>query len=311
MSPAEKQRLKTDIQRKQDEAERLIERASKAEQQGLVSESFALLEKAQLVAADLPQLRQKMDKMGDATLVTQAVKKRVLRREQVVQQKQPASSPLQKALLFMVVIAVLVVAAVFIAGQLSSSPDNIAHKQKPLVEPEAAVQTSDKSVGIEQKGAAQPQDTSRPEPEPEITAEKSPPAAENIPEVVTEVPQPPVVNEKEPILPEDGIKIDKLLPEIPDIMATGDTTTETQGKQAAPLSSVTELVGEEPKRQKIYIIQPGDSLSTIAEHFFCNQKEWMKLYELNKDILTTPSVLKPGTTIRIYSPVISIKNHCE
>ncbi len=48
-----------------------------------------------------------------------------------------------------------------------------------------------------------------------------------------------------------------------------------------------------------YTVQPGDSLSNIAQKLFGSAWKWKKIYELNKDVLTAPHILKVGQIIRV------------
>jgi len=48
-----------------------------------------------------------------------------------------------------------------------------------------------------------------------------------------------------------------------------------------------------------YTIQSGDFLGSIAQKLFGTSRKWEKIYELNKDVLTTPHKLKIGQVLRI------------
>ncbi|MDB5341610.1 MAG: LysM domain/BON superfamily protein [Planctomycetaceae bacterium] len=48
-----------------------------------------------------------------------------------------------------------------------------------------------------------------------------------------------------------------------------------------------------------HIIQSGESLSTIAEHYLGSQGRFQELYDANRDVLTDPNRLPLGTTIVI------------
>lgn len=54
-----------------------------------------------------------------------------------------------------------------------------------------------------------------------------------------------------------------------------------------------------------YTIQKGDTLQKISKKFFGTTKKWMKIYELNKDVLKSPNRIIPGQSINI--PVESLK----
>ena len=48
-----------------------------------------------------------------------------------------------------------------------------------------------------------------------------------------------------------------------------------------------------------HVIQSGESLSTIAEHYLGSQGRFQEIYEANRDVLTDPNRLPLGTTIVI------------
>ena len=48
-----------------------------------------------------------------------------------------------------------------------------------------------------------------------------------------------------------------------------------------------------------YTIQSGDSLGAIAQKLFGNSWKWEKIYELNKDVLTTPHKLMIGQALKV------------
>jgi len=48
-----------------------------------------------------------------------------------------------------------------------------------------------------------------------------------------------------------------------------------------------------------YTVRAGDTLSSIAERFYGDAREWRLIFEANRDRLTSPDTLEAGTTIRI------------
>lgn len=59
-------------------------------------------------------------------------------------------------------------------------------------------------------------------------------------------------------------------------------------------------IGPRPLKEfrsvQVYVIQPGDTLSSIAE---AHGSTWEELYEANSSVLSDPNVIYPGTSIRI------------
>lgn len=50
---------------------------------------------------------------------------------------------------------------------------------------------------------------------------------------------------------------------------------------------------------KTYKVMSGDTLQKISKQFYGTYKKWQKIYEANRDRLTNPNKIKPGTTINI------------
>ena len=48
-----------------------------------------------------------------------------------------------------------------------------------------------------------------------------------------------------------------------------------------------------------YQVQPGDTLSKISQKFYGNRNQWEAIYQANRDILSSPSSLKPGQKLQI------------
>ena len=48
-----------------------------------------------------------------------------------------------------------------------------------------------------------------------------------------------------------------------------------------------------------YIIQPGDTLSKIAQRFYGNASAYPKIFEANREVIEDPDKIYPGQKIRI------------
>jgi nucleoid-associated protein YgaU len=58
--------------------------------------------------------------------------------------------------------------------------------------------------------------------------------------------------------------------------------------------------GPEPAaEQKTYTVKSGDTLSKIAKEHLGDANAYMKIFDLNKDQLTNPDVIKPGQVLRL------------
>ncbi len=56
-----------------------------------------------------------------------------------------------------------------------------------------------------------------------------------------------------------------------------------------------------------YIVQPGDSLSRIAESRFCNMEAWKTIYKNNQERISNPNELHPGMVLYLQG----IENRCQ
>jgi nucleoid-associated protein YgaU len=50
---------------------------------------------------------------------------------------------------------------------------------------------------------------------------------------------------------------------------------------------------------KTYTVKSGDTLSKIAKEHLGNAGDYMKIFELNKDQLNDPNLIKPGQVLRL------------
>jgi nucleoid-associated protein YgaU len=52
-----------------------------------------------------------------------------------------------------------------------------------------------------------------------------------------------------------------------------------------------------------YVVQPGDTLRSIAQQQYGDAEQWPKIYQANRDVIgPDPDALKSGTTIQIPVP---------
>ena len=61
--------------------------------------------------------------------------------------------------------------------------------------------------------------------------------------------------------------------------------------QAAPASAAPAV--------RTYTVKGGDTLSKIAQEFYGDAKQYMKIFEANKPMLTHPDKIYPGQLLRI------------
>lgn len=54
-----------------------------------------------------------------------------------------------------------------------------------------------------------------------------------------------------------------------------------------------------PPQSKSYTVKSGDTLSRIAKEHLGDANDYMKIFNLNKDQLTDPDLIKPGQVLRL------------
>jgi nucleoid-associated protein YgaU len=57
--------------------------------------------------------------------------------------------------------------------------------------------------------------------------------------------------------------------------------------------------GAAPAAAKTYTVKAGDTLGAIAKEHLGNAGAYMKIFELNKDLLTDPNKIQPGQVLRL------------
>jgi nucleoid-associated protein YgaU len=89
-------------------------------------------------------------------------------------------------------------------------------------------------------------------------------------------------------------------PKCDDIIA--DLRVQPRAAQAAAAGAQSQA-GAVPRRESgqdlAYMVQPGDSLSRIAERFYGSTHEYMKIYYANKDQITNPDQIRAGMKLDI------------
>ncbi|MGH2746218.1 MAG: peptidoglycan-binding protein [Gammaproteobacteria bacterium] len=49
----------------------------------------------------------------------------------------------------------------------------------------------------------------------------------------------------------------------------------------------------------VYVVQQGDTLSSIAEHQLGDAELWSEIFELNKDLIADPDKIRPGQVLAL------------
>lgn len=56
---------------------------------------------------------------------------------------------------------------------------------------------------------------------------------------------------------------------------------------------------EPPPAETIYVVQPGDTLGRIAQRFLGNVARWPEIFNINRDTVSNPDLIRIGQTLRI------------
>jgi LysM repeat protein len=61
------------------------------------------------------------------------------------------------------------------------------------------------------------------------------------------------------------------------------------------------VIHHEPARR--YTVQPGDTLSSIAQRFYGSPADWQWLYQANRSVIKNPNLIYPGEVLNVpYEP---------
>lgn len=87
-----------------------------------------------------------------------------------------------------------------------------------------------------------------------------------------------------------------MIAEVEEVMIPAEKAALFQDKVIEEKQEVESAVRVDSKD---YVIQAGDSLWKIAEREYGNGRQWKRIYEFNKDVISNPDRPKKGTKIRI------------
>lgn len=82
---------------------------------------------------------------------------------------------------------------------------------------------------------------------------------------------------------------------------TCDLTVDTSLPQPAKANAAAASSGNPGSGSRTYKVQPGDSLSKIAEQFYGHANEYNRIFEANRDKLSDPNKIQPGQELTIPS----------
>ena len=81
---------------------------------------------------------------------------------------------------------------------------------------------------------------------------------------------------------------------VADIQVTGPPKAQAPAGATVPKSTAAAATAG-----KTYTVKAGDTLSQIAKDQLGSAGAYMKIFELNKDVLTDPDKIKPGQVLRL------------
>jgi nucleoid-associated protein YgaU len=260
----ELQILNLELEQQHAKAETVIAQAEALEIAGKTEEAKALYESVLLFAVDFPGIRDQIKRLNEALLLTKAVK----RRSQRIRQASPPLKDGSAGRRFRVVLGAVLAAGLGATILFLALPkpqlQRLPHSEKispEVPEPPAIVQSA----------------ASSPTPEPARPA----PALPEKPPAATSAPTEPAVSPQN-VLPRQS----------PAPLTPPENLAATEPQRALPADNG-------PKQNDGYTIQPGDSLSLIAERLFCREDLWRKIYKLNRYQIDDPQRLQPGMVLRL------------
>ena len=68
----------------------------------------------------------------------------------------------------------------------------------------------------------------------------------------------------------------------------------------------TDALVRHHEQARSYTVQPGDTLSSIAQQFYGSPADWQWLYQVNRSVVQNPNVIYPGEMLNVpYEPPAS------
>jgi nucleoid-associated protein YgaU len=127
------------------------------------------------------------------------------------------------------------------------------------------------------------------------------------------IPESVILNDEEPskieesLEIEEPLEIEELSPQERDMYKVLQQSLEDINKSTGK-STESEKVKEPEKtpppepvvpKARIYVVKSGDTLSSIAEHYYGHSRHWRRIYEANKGVIPNFDALSVGTKLTI------------
>src|SRR5215475_12417312 len=95
-------------------------------------------------------------------------------------------------------------------------------------------------------------------------------------------------------------EIKRINPQLDDIMADFPVDPSLAAKRAPSAASTTSTPsGKQTPQFQLYTVKPGDTLSKISQQFYGNAKDYMRIFNANKDQLKDPDHVNVGQELKI------------
>lgn len=93
----------------------------------------------------------------------------------------------------------------------------------------------------------------------------------------------------------------RVMVEFNKLVNTENTINRLRVKEAPAARPVPPPAAEAPQPAEVttYVVQPGDTLSALAQRFYGKASLYPRIFEANRDILNNPDLIKVGQTLKI------------
>jgi nucleoid-associated protein YgaU len=167
-----------------------------------------------------------------------------------------------------------------------------AEKEKAEKTEETAAEKTGKDEKTDDKKDLKPEEKKPENAEP--TQDKAPEKVENTGK--------DEVKEKSPEKTEDAVKETEKPKEKTEEKTSPSPAPVTESQPKAPpfsLKKVEKTEAETSDKARTYVVQRGDSLSSISRRFYGSSRYYKIIFDANRDILSTERDLRPGQILKI------------
>ncbi len=116
-------------------------------------------------------------------------------------------------------------------------------------------------------------------------------------------PPPPVVRRRRAASPSVQLPRPSPTPVQPTPVSLPPASHEASMPDIDPYPPAEHIDGQSATPMTTYVVQPGDTLSGIAEKHLGSMVRYQELFEANRDVLANPNALRAGVVLRIPNEV--------